>query len=69
MEKFSFNLFIFTTILIFATHSEMMAEARGPVISCRCSKTEDCHGICAACPNYKCINNLCTCLSDAPPFP
>ncbi|MBA0772818.1 hypothetical protein Gotri_008135 [Gossypium trilobum] len=47
----------------------MMAEARGPVISCRCSKTEDCHGICGACPNYKCINNLCTCLSDAPPFP
>ncbi|MFQ6654224.1 hypothetical protein Gotur_025298 [Gossypium turneri] len=47
----------------------MMAEARGPVISCRCSKTEDCHSICAACPNYKCINNLCTCLSDAPPFP
>ncbi|KAB1999540.1 hypothetical protein ES319_D12G169200v1 [Gossypium barbadense] len=67
MEKLSFNLFIFAIILIFATR--MMAEARGPVISCRCSKTEDCHGICAACPNYKCINNLCTCLSDAPPFP
>ncbi|KAG8475503.1 hypothetical protein CXB51_032322 [Gossypium anomalum] len=69
MEKFSFNLFIFATILIFATHSEMMAEARGPVILYRCSEIEGCHGICAACPNYKCINNLCTCLSDAPPFP
>ncbi|TYH96349.1 hypothetical protein ES332_A12G170800v1 [Gossypium tomentosum] len=42
MEKFSFNLFIFAAILIFATHSEMMAEARGPVISCRCSEIEDC---------------------------
>ncbi|KAG4170447.1 hypothetical protein ERO13_A12G147350v2 [Gossypium hirsutum] len=66
MEKFSFNLFIFAVILIFAT--QMMAEARGPVISCRCSKIEDCQGICAVCPNYNCINNLCTCLSGAPPF-
>nr|KJB50320.1 hypothetical protein B456_008G163400 [Gossypium raimondii] len=67
MAKFSFNLFIFAIILIFAT--QMMAEARGPVISCRCSKTEDCQGICAVCPNYSCINNLCTCLSNAPLFP
>ncbi|TYG41473.1 hypothetical protein ES288_D12G177600v1 [Gossypium darwinii] len=69
MAKFSFNLFIFAVILIFATHSEMMAEARGPVISCRCSKTEDCQGICTVCPNYSCINNICTCLSNAPAFP
>ncbi|TYH39436.1 hypothetical protein ES332_D12G178300v1 [Gossypium tomentosum] len=67
MAKFSFNLFIFAVILIFAT--QMMAEARGPVISCRCSKIEDCQGICAVCPNYSCINNLCTCLSNTPPFP
>ncbi|KAG4116153.1 hypothetical protein ERO13_D12G151790v2 [Gossypium hirsutum] len=66
MEKFSFNLFIFSVILIFAT--QMIAEARGPVISCRCNKTEDCHGICALCSNYKCNNNRCTCLSDTPPF-
>ncbi|KAG4170448.1 hypothetical protein ERO13_A12G147375v2 [Gossypium hirsutum] len=68
MEKFSFNLFIFVVILIFATHLEMMAEAKEPVISCRCNKTEDCDGICALCSNYKCNNNRCTCLSDAPPF-
>ncbi|KAB2052987.1 hypothetical protein ES319_A12G157000v1 [Gossypium barbadense] len=66
MEKFSFNLFIFAGILV--ADSEMMAEARGPIILCRCSKIEDCQGICAVCPNYNCINNLCTCLSGAPPF-
>ncbi|KAG4170446.1 hypothetical protein ERO13_A12G147325v2 [Gossypium hirsutum] len=40
MEKFSFNLFIFVVILIFATHSEMMAEGRGPVISCNAVKSK-----------------------------
>nr|KJB48894.1 hypothetical protein B456_008G092400 [Gossypium raimondii] len=69
MEKFSFNLFIFAAILIIASHSTMMVEARGPIVLFGCNKVEDCGRFCAKCAHCKCINHFCTCLSNPPPFP
>ncbi|TYG61014.1 hypothetical protein ES288_D07G114400v1 [Gossypium darwinii] len=64
----SWNLVIFAVILMFTTHTEMVAEARGPIISFRCHRSEDCGSVCAKCPTCTCLFRLCTCPTD-PPWP
>ncbi|WRX13192.1 hypothetical protein QQP08_005679 [Theobroma cacao] len=60
MDK-SYLSLVLLAVLIFASHWEMGAEARGPIISFKCNKTSDCGSVCSKCPACKCIDHFCTC--------